>query len=148
MAQTVPVYVSVNADNNTLNAQPTSTAADGLTEMWIRPNLLNYLLQNWQKYLVIDGIFKRTSDNFADLSVDHLLHENEIVNKNILAANETIAADKTALDKADQDNSKKIADTDGKVTLHDEAILELSDMLLSPSTPTSTSSTTTTGGES
>lgn len=144
MAQTIPVYVSINADNNTLNSQPTSTAAEGLTEMWIRPDLLNYLLENWKTYLVIDGIFKRTSKKFADLSVDHLLHENEVANSQILAANELISKNKTALDKADKDNDAKIMATDGKVTLHDEAILELSDMLLSSSTPTST---TTTGGE-
>lgn len=144
MAQTIPVYVSINADNNTLTKQPSSTAAEGLTEMWIRPDLLNYLLQYWQKYLVIDGIFKRTSNKFADLSVDHLLHENEVANSRIAAANNLIAKNKESLDKADKDNSAKITDTDNKVTLHDEAILELSDMLLSSSTP---ASTTTTGGE-
>jgi len=90
MAQTVPVYVSVNADNNTLNSQPTSTAADGLTEMWIRPELLNYLLQNWQKYIVVDEMFKRTSDVFADLSVDHLLHVMDVLNGLYNSTNEKV----------------------------------------------------------
>lgn len=90
MAQTVPVYVSVNADNSTLTEQPKSVAADGLTEMWVRPGMLNYLLENWQKYLVVDDQFKRTSDNFADLSVDHLLHVIEILTAQIATANATI----------------------------------------------------------
>lgn len=90
MAKTVPVYVSVNADNNTLTEQPKSTAADGLKEMWIRPGMLNYLLENWQKYVVIDGEFKRTSDSFADLSVDHLLHVIEMQTEQIASATATI----------------------------------------------------------
>lgn len=90
MAKTVPVYVSVNADNNTLTAQPKSTAAAGLTEMWIRPGMLNYLLENWSKYIVIDGEFKRTSDDIADLSVDHLLHIIEMQTEQIASATATI----------------------------------------------------------
>ncbi|AYM03559.1 hypothetical protein D8911_11400 [Levilactobacillus brevis] len=90
MAKTVPVYVSINTDNSTLNEQPKSVAADGLTEMWVRPGMLNYLLENWQKYLVVDGQFKRTSDDFADLSVDHLLHVMDVLNGLYSTTNEKV----------------------------------------------------------
>lgn len=106
MSKTVPVYVSVNPDNSTLTEQPKSMAADGLTEMWVRPGMLNYLLENWTKYLVIDGQFKRTSDDFADLSVDHLLHENEVLNTQLGTANGQILTqgeDITALQSANKD---------------------------------------------
>ncbi|MFC6290680.1 hypothetical protein [Levilactobacillus angrenensis] len=91
MSKTVPVYVSIDADNSTLNEQPKSVSADGLTELWIRPGMLNYLLENWTKYLVIDGQFKRTSDDFADLSVDHLLHVIDVVNGQLTTATDTIS---------------------------------------------------------
>lgn len=101
MSKTVPVYVSINPDNSTLTEQPKSTAADGLTEMWVRPGMLNYLLENWQKYLVIDGQFKRTSDNFADLSVDYLLHVIDVVSKQLTTAADTIAKMDKQLTDAD-----------------------------------------------
>lgn len=106
MSKTVPVYVSVNPDNYTLIEQPKSTPVDGWTEMHIRSGLLNYLLDNWQKYLVIDEQFKATSDDIADLSVDHLLYENETLSGQLDAANATIkdqGADITALQAANKD---------------------------------------------
>lgn len=80
MSKTVPVYVSVNPDNRTMTEQPKSAAVDGWKEMYIRSGMLNYLLDNWKSYLVIDDQFKRTCDDIADLSVDHLLHVMDVLN--------------------------------------------------------------------
>lgn len=80
MSKTVSVYVSVNPDNGTMTEQPKSAAVDGWKEMYIRSGMLNYLLDNWQSYLVIDDQFKRTRDDIADLSVDHLLHVMDVLN--------------------------------------------------------------------
>lgn len=143
MAKTVPVYVSVNADNNTLTAQPTTEPGDGLVEMWVMPESLEYVTRYWSKYLVVDGQFKRTVDSLPDLSIDHAQHRIEVLTAQLQDANSEIAANKKAADTADTANNTKINATNEKVTLHDEAILELSDMLLSSTTPAST----TTGGE-
>lgn len=105
MSQTVSVYVSVNPDNFTLKEQPKSTPVDGWTEMHIRPKMLNYLLENWDKYLVIDEMFKPVSDDFADLSVDHLIYENEILSAQLDTANATIntqGTDITSLQSANE----------------------------------------------
>ena len=90
MAKTVPVYVSINADNNTITEQPAVEAADGLTEMWVTPVMQEYIIRNWQKYLVVDGMFKRTVDTLPDLSIDHLLHINEVLGDQVTTANTTI----------------------------------------------------------
>lgn len=92
MAKTVPVYVSINADNNTITEQPAVEAADGLIEMWVTPVMQEYIIRNWNKYLVVDGMFKRTVDTLPDLSTDHLLHINEVLGDQITAANKTIMA--------------------------------------------------------
>lgn len=100
MAQTVPVYVSVDADNNTMTAQPVTDKADGLTEMWIQPVMLDYLMRNWQKYLVVNGMFKRTVDTLPDLSIDHLLHVIDVLSDQLTTANDTISKMDTQLTAA------------------------------------------------
>lgn len=143
MAQTVPVYVSINADNNTMTAQPVTDKADGLMEMWVQPVMLDYLMRNWQKYLVVNGMFKRTVDTLPDLSVDHLLHENESLSLQLNAANGTIKSqgdDITAL-KTDNTSLKQQLD------LSQNAMLEISDYVFSQPT-TSAADTATTAASS
>lgn len=144
MAKTVPVYVSVNADNNTLTSQPKSTEADGLTEMWIRPGMLNYLLENWTKYVVIDGEFKATSDNFADLSVDHLLHEIEVLNSLLAGANATIEKQDKSLTTLQKDNSSLKSANE----LTQQGLMEAVDFFSAQLPATSTSTVTASGANS
>lgn len=145
MAKTVPVYVSVNTDNNTLTDQPKSTAADGLTEMWIRPGMLNYLLENWQKYVVIDGEFKATSDNFADLSVDHLLHEIEVLKSLLAGANATIEKQDKSLTTLQKDNSSLKSANE----LTQQGLMEAVDFFSAqlPATSATTATTASAGSE-
>lgn len=83
MAKTVPVYVSVNAENNTINSQPAVAPADGLVEMWVTQVMQEYIIRNWNKYLVVDGMFKRTVDTLPDLSTDYLIHQTRCYKANL-----------------------------------------------------------------
>ena len=142
MAKTVPVYVSIDADNNTITEQPAVEAADGLTEMWVTPVMQEYIIRNWNKYLVVDGMFKRTVDTLPDLSTDYLIHQNEVLQSQLEAsASELKQAKKDAADALAENKELKSANELTQQGLM-EAVDYLSSQLATASATTDSGSTT------
>ncbi|WP_097558374.1 hypothetical protein [Levilactobacillus brevis] len=138
MAKTVPVYVSINADNNTINSQPAVAPADGLVEMWVTPVMQEYIIRNWNKYLVVDGMFKRTVDTLPDLSTDYLIHQNEVLQSQLEAsASDLKQAKKDAADALAENKELKSANE-----LTQQGLMEAVDYLSSQLTPAGTTTGT------
>ncbi|RWZ41071.1 hypothetical protein EQG69_04890 [Levilactobacillus brevis] len=138
MAKTVPVYVSVNAENNTINSQPAVAPADGLVEMWVTPVMQEYIIRNWNKYLVVDGMFKRTVDTLPDLSTDYLIHQNEVLQSQLEAsASDLKQAKKDAADALAENKELKSANE-----LTQQGLMEAVDYLSSQLTPAGTTTGT------
>ncbi|WP_258115657.1 hypothetical protein [Levilactobacillus yiduensis] len=89
--KTIKTYWNLDPDSGVPLAQPTGEETKGWTVLYLLPETLESVQRYWKNYVYTAGVMKHTANWLPDLSIDHLIHENEVAQENIQQLKQTIA---------------------------------------------------------
>lgn len=128
-------YVKTDSETGYFQAVPQTDAAEGLTQIFILPESRDFLLKNWSHYyLDSDGVTKTDDHRFMDIGTDHLIHLIYQQQAELIRSNGELSTAQNDLTAAKEDVAKVTAENatlKANDSLHDSAIMELSDLLFS-----------------
>ena len=59
--------------------------------LYLLPETLESVQRYWKNYVYTNGVMKRTVNWLPDLSIDHLIHNNEVAQETIQQLKQTVA---------------------------------------------------------
>ena len=89
--QTIKTYWNLDPDSGVPLAQPTGEEIEGWTVLYLLPETLESVRRYWKNYVYTNGVMKRTVNWLPDLSIDHLIHQNEVAQETIQQLKQTVA---------------------------------------------------------
>ena len=88
---TIKTYWNLDPDSGVPLAQPTGEETEGWTVLYLLPETLESVQRYWRNYIYTNGVMKRTVNWLPDLSIDHLIHQNEVAQETIQQLKQTVA---------------------------------------------------------
>lgn len=89
--QTIKTYWNLEPNSGVPLAQPTGEETEGWTVLYLLPETLESVQRYWKNYIYTNGVMKRTVNWLPDLSIDHLIHQNEVAQETIQQLKQTVA---------------------------------------------------------